>query len=682
MARWSSSFIDELKTLEAGGGEYHPRFRLILGTHAFSADNRWHHFESTENIIVATSHYGTSSDIPFVDRILKAEMTLGNFSISPQSVTPRTWVYAAPQLRVDITQDLSVIIANYATPGALCELQVNVNGLEGVPLTGPGGITFGTTAQEWSTIFLGSFRNMTYSGGKCSLVCRGFYESSIGHPMVARAAALRGYDTERDFELNGYYGDYLGLASWAWFANVGPPPRSDIHTSGVLDELELREDWDGTASGLTLPAGDNGVIIDQSRGNCIWLRGFAQRRTQFGRFDGVYGTAADQYNPFFGRGAAVITPLIPEGSGLVSEPYYISYGDPDNVGTDQDLSTLTPTASTDTWVRDADDRTIHVKLGSFMATPAGSTINSRVVICGNPAIELATLLYSRSGWRCPWWTQGRLFNQHVHLDIIAWAEEQPRANISADELTIRSQTKTYCAVVEAPVVNGKAFLDSSFGPIGVFPVFKAGGVGVSVCNDIAMTFTSMTSSVVFGAEGLAEKRIGHDQIQMLNKIDFRAPQMATTYQRIEYTSEGKVDEAVASVRCDVGDEVRDRTLGGTASDPESPMYEFPAGTYNTVFPDLIANDFKRRCQPWLTEQYCQIELTLKGLEYAHLAPGDIVFIEVEGHGFDSGRTTGSAYLSLGIGDDYPCMIISHGVDWIKGNVKIAVLRWISDAVAL
>ena len=675
MAIWSSAFINELKTLELGGGEYHPRFRLILGTHAFSADNKWKHFEATENVIVATSHYGTSSDIPFVDRILKAEMTLGNFSISPQSVVPRSWVYAAPQLRIDITQDLSVIIANYATPGALCELQVNVNGLEGVPTITSGGMTIGGGGEEWSTIFLGSFRNMTYAGGKCSLVCRGFYESAIGHPMVSREHALRGRDTERDFEGEGYHAAFMGTTSWSWFANVGAPTRG-------LNELDLREQWNGVASGLTLPVGDNGVIIDESRGRCIWLHGFAQRRTQFGRFDGVYGTAADQYNPFFGRGAAVITPFIPDGSGLTSVPYYISYGDPDNVGNDQDLSTLTPYAGTDTWVRDADDRAMHSRLGSFMTTGANSHINSRVVICGNPAIELATLLYSRTGWRCPWWTQGRLFNQHAHLGMIDWAEGQTRANISADVLHIRSQTKTYCAVVEAPVVNGKSFLDSSFGPIGVFPVFKAGGVGVSVCSDITMPFTSMTSSVIFGVEGLSEKRIGHDQIQSLNKIDFRAPQMTTTYQRIEYTDDGKVDEAISAVTCTVSTEVKETSLGGTASEPEAPLYRFPAGTYNTIWPDLIANDFKRRCQPWLTEQYCQIELTLKGLEYAHLAPGDIVFIGVEGHGFDSGRTTGSAFLSLGIGDDYPCMIISHGVDWIKGNVKIAVLRWVTEAVEL
>lgn len=678
MARWSNDFIRNLRNAEDGEGNYFPRFRLTIGTAAFAHGGDYPHFEDeSSNVIVSTSHpERTVGADTWADwdpkNLFEMPEGLGPFSITAQSVQPRSWTYSAPQLTIEVTPDLARLIAKYAVPGALVEMDCNLNGE-------PGSMTFPTSFVSWSTIFLGQFRQMTYAGGKYTVTCRGFYEAAIGHPMVNRWAAIRGNDVESATDWT-YGTAWHSFSDWSWFANVGNYERST-----TAARVQLRDSWDGTNAGLSSPGATSGLIINRERGELIWRHGFAQRRTQNGQFDTwAYGGSAGTYNPFYGYGAAVIRPRDTTGEWL--DKYWITYGDPDNFGDTQDLYV---DMSTDTWVRNANDRSGHSRLGSYPgATYPGSEITSRVVVNGNPAIELATLLYSRTGWRCSWWTQARLFSDHVNVQSVRYACDMTKASSSGDALPPASPTNvvsTMCAVIEGPADNGKSVLDQLFAPLGIWPVFREGALGVGFCRAINRLATDMTGEpegdVTLGYDGRT-KVFNEHWIQSIDSIQMRAPGLDSTYQRVSYSPEGYVDEATAAVTTtfDVSDV---RKFPGTfaATEPELGEFVFQAGRYNTLYPIPIANDFKYRCQPFLLETYSQIDLTLRGLRYAYLAPGDIVHVDIEGVGFDAAplsSATSESDTQMGIYGTYPCMVISHQVDWMKGSVKVSVIKYVDN----
>ena len=686
MSYWSDDFLDECKNATSGAGNYFPRFRLIIGTHAF-AGGVWPHFEATENVILATSHahsYGEDDGtfvLAFVPDPTLVPESLGKFSISPQAVSPRSWTYTSPQLSMEITEDLASEIVRLMVPGSLVELQVNLAGESVSIMT--------SENLRWSTIFLGAFRQLQYTGGRTSMTCRGFYESAIGHTMVNRNEALYGRDGESFSPDGSAMPTFSGVARWNWFNGVG---SSNFDLGGAAShggKIPLVNEWSGVTGGLGVHAPDvpgNAVEIDVQVEASYLFYGFGQRRARNGRFDlepGRYIDHDGEYRPFWGYCAAIIRPRYADGSDS-GDQFFVTYGDPDDHGLVMDITQWTVG---DSLLRNADDRADHVRLGSAPGgAPASistqSTVESRVMLNGNPAIELATMLYDRHGWRCPWFTQARLFSQHVNTETVEYAMLETSVRTAADELfEPRNQRITLCGEIAAAADSGKGFMDSTFGAIGVFPVFKRGGVGVGCVTPID-TFGTGAGVPTDRADGI-EKVFTIDNIASIDTILYRASGMDVTYQSIKYTDTGKAGEAIAAVACDVSREVKHPgEAGANPSEPEQSEFEFQAGKWNTMFPDLIANDFKRRCSAYLRDQYAQVDLTLNSLEFAFMAPGDICLIDIDRPGWDPAPGLWEGDSHLGLSDHHPCFVISQAVDWMAGTVKLSVLRWVGYADGL
>lgn len=676
MARWSSDFLgllDGEPTDTEGAstdsdGSYAPRFRLIIGTVAFT-EKLTPHFELNENVIVAYSHGiadGGTSDISNGE-IVEAPHAIGQFNITAQEVTPRNWTYASPQLSMEISPEFAALLARYASPGSLVSMSCNLRGERDIKTS------FGSSKDhglKFSDIFFGQFRNMTYTGGRYQIVCRGFVEAAIGNPTIDRRSQFvkAGLGLERN-PSDWSFGGASVLADFDYFSNVGTT-------------VPLRDSWDGTNAGLSSPGPLSGLIADETRTLMYFKSGFGQRRVREGRFDPMTNYTAyldGPYLPFYGYGVAQVNPdNTGAPAGTTRKPYVVTYGDPASIYSAQDLA---EDLVSDTWFRNADDRAFHNRLGAYTTTTSLSTISSRVYINGNPAVELATMLYSEKGWRCGWWVQARLFPLHSHYEHIELAYRETLANVVADELEAGRNYPSLCAEVRQPAANGKGFIDSVFGGIGVFPVFKAGGLSVATCSDISGERSGLTERAILGVEGF-EKVIGLDDVADIIEIQYRAPQTENSFQVVDYSNEGKASTATVAVECAVtSDRVASGFEGESAkyatSQPFSQTYTFKAGAYNTVYPDIIANDFKRRCASYLLKPFGQISLRLRGLKWAYLAPGDIVYLDVERFGFDSTHYGSTAVTSLGLNPEQPSMVIKHRVDWLKGFVDITVLRHVA-----
>jgi len=661
---WSPQFLDLLDGNPTEGkasnadGQYAPRFRLILGNSAFHND-QVPNFEVVENVFVAYSHaldpagaggfegIGSGAD---PSRVCYIPHALGRFSISPQEVAPRSWSYSAPQFQCEISPEFAAVLAKYATPGSLMKLGVNLNGETKSGFMGKEGLL------EWSDIYFGQYRNLTYSGGRYSITCRGFYEAAIGAPSVNRDAVFSG---EGEF----------GVPSTWGFGRLAIPM---VPFHGVGSKVLLRDSWDGTDAGTTSPGATSGLIAEEDRGVMYFTKGFGQRRTDKGPYDYAASYSIGHTSlPFYGYAAAHVKPNTTGSSTAARPPYIVSYGV--GGGSAEDLK---DDFVHDTWLKGADDRSTHKGyLGNYSTTVADSELSSRVFLNGNPAVELVTMLYSNLGWTLPWFTMARLFSFHVHRGLVEYAARAIGANVVADDLAIKSYRSTLCAEIKQPANNIKSFIDSTFGPIGVFPVFKTGCLGVNVVKNIH-TADRAAKSVPAGMDEGVEGTIATirtQEVERITDIKVRASGMETAYQKIKYSDEGKCSTATASVVCGVSNEY---TLSREIANPTEPLlgeYHFKAGAYNTIFPNLIANDFKCRCSAYWKYCFGEISLKLRSLKYAYLSPGDIVYLDIDREGIDFSATSW-AKIQLGIDKDTKCMIIRHGVDWLSGTVSITVLK--------
>ena len=710
---WTDGFRQTLQTGSYLGG-LAPQFRLLVGSPCVVAREMLGEWEAdVASVLEILSHPGTatfpsttgddthihgSGTWPTGHQYLYGVGLTTEISLGSARLNPRTFQYTGSSLSCGVSAWASQRLANMP-PGCFARLQVRyisqthrktaetfTTDIEAVHDPFTSGVTeWEYDYQQFTDIFIGVYKGLKCAGGK--------YTASFASALEAAKTRKTDDHAERD-----------NPDRYRWFAGCG----STAKTVSTFDGAEMSV-YQTVELDIT-----HDEAVESFFGNTWKKTEILYPGAAFGGDDYHYGG----HDAYAGCALGALTSQcwghVTNSSGKKTFVRYMSLG----VGIGEPPSaTLLKSHSVIVHMPAPGFYKRHVAAMEPSTMAAGSTIQNVCVVHGTPVTELVNTLYVQGyhrnmvpgifarGYAERAYGGGPL-DPLNHNEIMNAHLLFNRYFVNAAGRHPTKQDVPFRFTATRPSTNGLSDITRRTGKWGVFPRFKLGGwaVHVVIGNDSKI---GMNKAVDF----ITEKHI--------ESYEWSKQESDTIggYNYVEYqTSDPDVPGSLSS-DFRYPHIVRRRPAGGSetyhgwpqlgrliVSTDDCAQGTGEAHTPHTEAGGLWGSRFSQYHQEYLVRDFWfaareQCTLVLRGLDFAHIEPGDYVHVVIPGkrnraHGFagpelhtyilDSSGLTGdldahshSDLLSDEFGNDFrypPWLCVESHKDYVKGFVTLTLSR--------
>ena len=732
---WSEDFKEQLRGIHGSiymlsdnfaPQTYSPRFRLQMGSCMITGYHMGYWEESVgAKALEIASHpgCGTFEDLKFDafpgggdgknDRMHIGTTDLGypylfcvglggNIRFGAQSVNPQSFMYTGGNLTVDVTK-YAAGAAAAMPPGTLACLQIQLT---------TGGAHFDSRDYgQWENIFIGVFRGMSWNGTQYQLT---FGDATDNMKWNSTAPDM----TDERFGI--LVGDGrsptrdMQRGMWFWGTGTQSPIRATT-TDYSNGEVKIK------ARTFTRATAGNGIGVTFKDGRFCYKPDWSYSFIKYGYEDAVGSSPSgedmwckikshDTSHPTTSGNTYVWYSKV--GVDDIGVAKYMVLQNAWSDGTELELPGL---------------NTLHASLSSITGFGSGGTLEPVCVVNGTPVTELINTLFIKGYHESQ--VPGifaAYASSSYRRDLINWedcdlAHETFWANwqreITAETGTIplggfetADMKAPFRFVVDAPVVNGYGLINKAAGKWGCHIRFKAGGYGVAV-YDYEPEYGLGTSRLDDRVP--AENIITEDDIQSA-EYSMHSDQIKNTYAsgRIVVKNAesylGIEREVSGSESAADSDETRELTNTWVVekTHPQTPpvLSNVKVDTKQTAEGSTNALNYatyiKGIQKVVYGTQHNEATFRLKGLAFAHLAPGDFVHVAFHDHGgIEVGKYARYGPWMPGKGDvktrlsqlqtmvfsgegeerrqnrlTHPWFVYSTHCDWVNGLVTIKCVR--------
>lgn len=595
---WSTTFANRLRDKDA---PYAPQFRLMIGTHELVGTSRlggWNLFNRSLELL---SHPDTAStpvagtegryygmtEAPAtggVHRMYGVALT-GSVTLGAQSVVPRTWVFTGPTLAVGVTR-WGASKASQMLVGAMSRLQIRLAD---------------DADQDWETIHIGMYRGMSWAGNR--------YTLNFGCALdIAKQRATDNAVTS------------VGGPQYQWFKAMGTKDALGIAAYLVNTETDF-----GSGASYVINRSDTIARNDRGFGTT------SKNLDSFGGLDYHFGGAAAYPGGRLAQQWCEVT-------NTSSNKSFIRYEDHIDGGTSSQSVLTTCTSIGTLEMPGYDAVTAGTITGGF---GSGSHVVPVCVLHGTPVTEFVNTVYIEGYapqmvpgiFAQDWGDPNGLLNE---ADIWAAHAQFNRQFERANAVEGHRNNCPFRSVVRTEQSDGVALMKKLCGKWGVFPRFKRGGYGMAVIDGLG----HVRAGVLYGEEGGTIGTV-NEADRLINVDDIESVELKMTASNNE-GGFSKVDFATTDPDC--GAPLTDLDFLDSSSGtihvglPQSGVLtvsttDVAAGTgnisgairwsgyYAQYFTAFLFEDF------WKANRY-EVNVRLRGLTFAALAPGDWVHIHI------------------------------------------------------
>lgn len=574
---WSDTFKALLRDKDT---PYRPRFRLIIGTPAISGTHMGKWEAGYAKVLEISSHPSSSSlALPFTTYGDGTWPTghsyryivglTGQIRTGAQAVTPRTWTYQGATLSVGVTRE-AASLADQLVIGTLSRLEMSLEDESVFP---------GTTQEisadtRWETIHIGQFKGMKWSGTSYTLDFNDALEAANGRTTEDHLWLGEGYLHQ-------------------WFAGCG---EDDTPTGGLKVGVTYT-----TTSGGTL------------RTNAVYDATHATRAGYtYKKRDSWPGGAFHYGDGDVDENVVNNWAIIVNTSGGVT---YVQYEGIANSGGYLGLTNAESYAGPGRLPG-------YEKASVVGGIDENGTVRTACLLHGTPVTEIVNTIYVQ-GYHAQMVpgifgeSIGTMYSSPLNMSDLALAHNTFNDVFSdeADGGLLASARTTYPfrVVVASATDNGAAFIKKLTGKWGVFPRFKEGGYGAGVIVDEERREDSVHEHNVVTLDDI--------QGAEYNQSD---SQITGIYKKLEFTStDADLDTAeLAAFTKQLQPAGHLPVLPSIAiNQTEVAAGWNPAGMqYSDYYGTVL--------EQWWARPYHSCTLRLRGLKFAHLAPGDSIHVEL------------------------------------------------------